>query len=400
MIYLNNAALGWPSAPGVSRSILRVMGAPPHFWGRSGARKGDPVEECRKTLADLLEVTDPSRIVLTHDATLALNTAILGLGIENDCRIVTTVAEHNSVLRPIHLLRQRYPGIEVTRIGLTPDGGLDVMQAADAMRRHPRLVALTHASNVTGRLMDVAPIFEMAKRVGAITLLDAAQTLGCIPLLPEAMHADLVAFTGHKWLHGPPGTAGLYVHPDVELNPIWVGGTGYRGDLPGQPREMPMRLEAGSLSAPAFAGLVTALRHHREMGEEFMKRAIDLSQRLRSELGNIPGVTLADPSLRGHRVPIVSLCMASLSPESLEGYLFKQYGILGRAGLHCAPLMHQSLGTFPNGAFRLSPSGFNTPSEIDTVIRAFHELSQNPASEESAGGGTLPARFPPEAEGK
>ena len=210
--------------------------------------------DCRRRIADLLGVPDPRRIVLTTSATHALNLAIHGLALHADAVVITTVTEHNSILRPLFLI-ERNRRIRIITIGLDATGGLDSVAFERALSERPSLVAINHASNVTGRINCVERLFAIAKDAGAVTLLDASQTLGQIPVLPLEIGADLVAFPGHKGLHGPAGTGALYVSPRVELEPMMVGGTGHFSESRSHPQDMPARLEAGTPNGPGLAGL-------------------------------------------------------------------------------------------------------------------------------------------------
>jgi selenocysteine lyase/cysteine desulfurase len=236
-------------------------------------------------------------------------------------------------------------------------------------------VALTHASNVTGRVFDVAPLFEAAKKAGALTLLDASQSLGAIQVQPVALHADLVAFTGHKALLGPTGTGGLYVEPGTELGQLIVGGTGARSDLLEHPLEMPQRLEAGTANLAGLAGLRAALGWLASNGDEHRAAVSRLARCLRTELASIKRVQLFDHRGEGERTGIVSFRIAGWDVEEAGMILGESFGVICRAGLHCAPLMHSSLGTRPEGTVRFSISGFNTEDEIDSAISAVRQLA-------------------------
>jgi len=372
-VYLNNAGGAWPLAPGVSQVVKEVLDAVPTPSGSSADRRPDVTFECRQRLAGMLKVADPSRIVLTQDATFALNVAIFGLGLNNDSSVICTVTEHNSALRPLYHLKRRYPGLRIIPIGLVPEGALDMVQAAAVLRERPTLLILNHASNVTGRINDVERLFQSAKAAGAFTLLDAAQTFGQIPCHAEGLQADLVAFTAHKCLHGPPGVGGLYVRPGLDLEPFCVGGTDVECDTLTQPAIMPVRLEAGSPSAATFAGLAQALEWQKRHGPEFARRARSLADLLRKALASVPGVDVVDVGGDLLRTPIVSFRLNGWKPDLLSQKLYKDFGVISKAGLHCAPLMHEALGTAPEGTVRFSVSGFNTESEIEVAVKAVYE---------------------------
>ena len=298
-MYLNNAATGWPRAPGVVEAVAEALSAPPAHPGRAAGRVADFRSECRARTAALLGVGDPTRIVLTTHATHALNLAIRGLDLPPGARVVTTVTEHNSVLRPLNHLRAER-GLRITIVGLDAGGAIDTAAFAAALAQQPALVAINHASNVTGHIADVGPLFARAKDAGATTLLDASQSLGHVPIQPDSLGADLIAFTGHKGLHGPPGVGGLYVAPHIELAQVYVGGTGVRSDLELHPAEMPTRLEAGTPNIPALAGFAAALRWHEVNAAQSRRRETELARRLRSGLRGVLGVEICGAG-RGRR---------------------------------------------------------------------------------------------------
>ncbi len=374
-IYLNAAATAWPRAPGVAEAVAAALKAMPTDSTRGG-RGFDPAQACRVRLAALLGGVSPERIALTTNATHALNLAIRGVPVLPGTSVVTSVTEHNSVLRPLHHLAVER-GIVVRAIGLDEQGGIDQVEWRAALEAQPVLAVLNHVSNVTGRVQDVAPFFSLAHKSGAVTLLDASQSFGSMPVHAEELHADLVAFTGHKSLHGPPGTGGLYVAPHLELSPLLVGGTGIRSDLPLHPPEMPMRLEAGTPSLPAISGLCAALKWVERRPAEFVRRAGGLLERLRQGLGDLPGVRLIGtqaaqgPDTHG----ICSFVIDGWSVAEAGFVLEESFGIRCRTGLHCAPLIHGAIGSAPEGTIRFSVTGFNTDEEIDRAIGAVGQLS-------------------------
>jgi len=372
LAYLNNAAEGWPRAPGVIEALAEAMAAAPESVGRSWQQDGDIVEQARRAVAEWLGVSDPHRIVFTGSATLALNLAIRGLPRERLRHIVTTVTEHNSVLRPVFAV-SRQSGARVSIVGLNEAGGLDEASYRRASEQAPTLVALNHVSNVTGQINPVERWLEMARRAGAWTLLDASQSVGYLTLEPEAWQVDLMVFGGQKGLHGPPGLGILYVRPGVELTPLYSGGTGVRSDLLEQPEEMPTRLEAGTANAPALAGLVAALRWHSRNQEGFRARAAEMARRLEDGLKNIPAVRCFAPGTP--RLGVISFRVERWEPAETTWVLQHSFGVASRGGLHCAPLMHQALGSFPEGTVRFSVSGFTQPDEIDRALEAVGRMA-------------------------
>lgn len=372
-IYMNNAASAWPLAPGVTEAMQLALQRPPEHPGRS-ASACNSLTACREGLARMLAVDDPSRIVLTTGSTHSLNLAILGLGLPAGAHVITTVTEHNSALRPLFHLRDIL-SLRLTIIGLDERGALDAAAYRRALEEEPALVVLNHASNVTGRVNDAADWFEQAHAADAATLLDASQTLGCIPVQPKTLNADLVAFTGHKGLRGPAGTGGLYVGEGVELQQVFVGGTGVRSDLLHHPPEMPTRLEAGTPSAAAFAGLAEAVQWAAAGMDE--RRRIDRQRAgdLREALRRVERVSLIDDDDSVERCSVLSFHLAGWSVEEAGYVLENSFGVVCRTGLHCAPLIHEPLGCGGEGTIRLSPSAMTTPEEVAATISAVERLA-------------------------
>jgi cysteine desulfurase family protein len=374
-IYLNNAAAGWPKAPGVAQAVRAALEAPPSEQGRGNAASRDYIEEARRGVARLLSVGDPHRIVFTLNATHALNIALRGLDLRRGSLVVTSAAEHNSVLRPLaHLRAERGIRLEIVPVGL--DGAVSVPAYQAALGLGPALVALTHASNVTGCVNDAAMLLGMAKAAGAVTLLDASQSVGYLSVAPCALAADLLAFPTHKGLHGPEGVGVLYAGESVKLKPLVTGGTGVRSDLELHPSEMPIRLEAGTSNTPGLAGLVAALNWHEKQGLTAIERAMANAAMLREALSGIAGVQLFGGTNDHTTTPIVSFRIEGLPVEECGFILRESFAIVARTGLHCAPLVHASIGSAPEGTVRFSPSGFNTDEEVEAAAQAVAEVAR------------------------
>jgi selenocysteine lyase/cysteine desulfurase len=286
------------------------------------------------------------------------------------------VTEHNAVLRPLrHLARRK--GTEIDLIGLTRAGELEEEAFQQALARKPDLVVLNHASNVTGRVLKVGQYFQWAREAGARTLLDASQTIGQIPVCPEPLTADLVAFPGHKYLLGPGGTGALYVSPRVELEQYLVGGTGSRSDLPLHPEEFPERLEAGTPNEPGLAGLAAALDWLEAEGAAVQQKCRTLSRQLRQGLEETPNVGLYGAGAFEENLGIFPIRLKDWDVEETGFVLAESFGIICRAGLHCAPLMARAIGCHPDGTVRLSLSGLNRDEEISRVLAALHAMSRS-----------------------
>ncbi|MGJ5820466.1 aminotransferase class V-fold PLP-dependent enzyme [Paludibaculum fermentans] len=371
--YLNNAAEGWPKAPGVIEAIADSLAAPCRESERDAGHTPGLVGTCRQRVAALLGTTDATRVLFTLNATHALNIAILGLPLREGSLVVTSSAAHNAVLRPLERLR-RGTGISLRIVRTNPAGGVDADDYAEALQCEPSLVVLGHRSNVTGHVEDIPVLFEQARAAGARTLLDAAQSVGHLDCRAGELHADMIAFSGHKGLHGPPGVGVLYVAPGLELDQTIVGGTGSRSDLPAHPPEMPTRLEAGTPNLTGLAGLEAALAWHEQRGAEHRQRERAIALALRDGLRGVPGLALIPDDDRGGG--IVSFRLEGWRPEELGHCLQESFGLICRSGLHCAPLIHQAMGTAPEGTVRFSVSGFTTEREIGETIDAVARVSR------------------------
>ena len=370
MIYLDNAATSFPKPEVVYTAMdrfLRQCGANP---GRGGYRLAlaaeQEIEETRRLLARMFGIRQPHRLVFTFNATHALNIALKGLLRPRD-HVITSSMEHNSVNRPLRALEAR--GVSVTRILCSPRGELDVDDVRRAITSRTRLIAITHASNVTGTLLPVAELGSLARDHDLLLLVDAAQTAGVYPIDVEELQIDLLAFPGHKGLLGPPGTGGLYIGPRAHPEPLMEGGTGSHSDSDRQPPELPRRHESGTLNFAGLAGLGAAVRFIGESGLDCIrKHHVALTTRLAEGLREIPGVRVYGPSEPEQGVGVLSFTVSAWEPLDLAAVLDESFDIACRAGLHCAPHAHRTLGTYPQGTVRFSPGFFNTLQEMDTVV--------------------------------
>jgi len=374
-LFLDNAATSFPKPDSVYRAMdaaMREIGVAP---GRGGYRQSLAaariVFETRSALARFFGVTDSSRLIFTHSATESLNIAVHGLLQAGD-HVVSTTVEHNALLRPLHLVRGR--GVEVSFVQADREGVVSERDIARAMRPNTRLVALAHCSNVTGTLQPIAEIARTARAGGALLLLDAAQSAGYFPLDMEALGIDLLAAPGHKGLYGPSGTGILAVAAGLRLEPLLVGGTGGNASSPEQPEEMPERFESGTTNTPALAGLKAGLDFLLETGMESVRaKGKLLVGQLLEGLRGTPGVTVYGPA-RGERGAAVSFNVEGHDPATLGFLLDNRYDIAVRAGLHCAPDVHRTIGTYPEGTVRVSPGFFNSEQDIAFFLKAVREL--------------------------
>jgi cysteine desulfurase family protein len=386
MIYFDNAATSWPKPPTMSAAIddqvQRAGGNPGRAAHRMSIAAAQVVADARGAVATLFNVSDPSRIVFTSNATHALNVALLGL-LEPGDHVVTTSVEHNSVMRPLRHLESS--GVDVTVVACGRDGTLDADSVQRAFRPKTRLLAMTHASNVIGTLLPVSEMAALARTRGVLSLVDASQTAGAAPIDVEAMGIDLLAFTGHKALLGPTGTGGLYVRDGVRLNPLMRGGTGSDSAHERQPDFMPDLHESGTVNVMGLAGLAASVRFLLDIGLDAVRtHEQTLMARLLSAVAEIPGITIYGTSDAARRCGTVSFNIAGATPSEVALILDESFAIMARAGLHCAPAAHRTLGTFPAGSVRFSVGWFNTTAEVDVAIDALRHIARWAEAEATA----------------
>ena len=377
MIYLDNAATTLHKPPQVMDAVVRAMTA---MGNAARGAHGGALEAARTVyntrvkLARLFGCPRPDHVIFTANSTEALNIAISGLIRPGD-HVITTDCEHNSVLRPLYRLEEGGAALDVVpadRLGRVAYEDLEAL-----LRPDTRAVVCTHASNLTGNVLDIARIGEMARRRGALLIVDASQTAGALPIDMESMGIDVLCFTGHKGLMGPQGTGGLCVRPGVEIEPWKVGGSGVHSYDRRQPREYPTRLEAGTLNGHGIAGLSAALDFLQEVGLEAIEaKEHALMDRFYQAVSAMDGVTVYGDFSQARRSAIVSLNIRDYDSAAVSDELSETYGIATRPGAHCAPRMHQALGTTDRGAVRFSFSWFNTQDEVDEAIRAVGQLAE------------------------
>ncbi len=379
MIYLDNAATSWPKPPEVTQAVVRFMeqvgGNPGRAGHRLAVESGRIVYAARQAIADLFNFRDPMRVVLGANVTEALNLALHGLLRPGD-HVVTSSMEHNSVMRPLRTLEAQ--GVAVTVVVCSPDGALDPCQIEAAIRDNTTMIVLNHASNVVGTLLPVAQVGLIARRHGLLFLVDAAQTAGACALDMEGAAIDLLAFTGHKSLYGPMGTGGLIVGPrvDVEhLRPLKQGGTGSRSEFEAQPAFLPDMCESGTPNVVGLAGLVAGVGWVRERGVEAIRaHEVSLTQRLIDGLLAIPGVRVYGSLVAERQTATVSFGIEGMEPSEAGLRLDEGHGIMCRAGLHCSPAAHRTIGTFPVGTVRFGLAAMNTTDEVDAALVAVRRL--------------------------
>lgn len=369
MIYLNNAATSWPKPSCVGEAIKNSLDELPHSAHRSGFDE-DENNNCRSLIAKLLKIDNQDNIVYTSNATLAINLAIQGYPFDKGDKILTTCAEHNSVLRPLYYLNIN-KNIEYEILDVNKEGRIDINAWEEKIKEiGPKMVIFTHASNVTGAINDAKELSRIAKKYNCVVLLDASQTIGLIDVYPKQWNIDMVAFTGHKYLLGPQGTGGLYVSSNIRLNPIIQGGTGSYSNEEEMPVKLPLRLEAGTPNDLSFKGLEAAIMW--SFQNPINKNKIDyLLGKIKKELKKM-NIDVIDVS--GETTPVISFIVDGYDANEIGEMLQMGFDITCRSGLHCAPLIHKFLKTSPNGTVRISLSRFTTEKDIDYFIYALKEI--------------------------
>ena len=378
MIYLDNAATTMRKPQEVIDAITAAMcsmGNAGRGVNEASLGAARTVYDTREKLAAFFGAEDARQIVFTMNSTESLNIAIKGILNPGD-HVISTVLEHNSVLRPLYEMEKK--GVEVTFLNSDEKGTLDYADFEKAIKENTKAIVCTHGSNLTGNYIPLQPIGDMAKEHGVLFVVDASQTAGIFPIDVQKMHIDVLCFTGHKGLLGPQGTGGIYVREGLEVRPLKVGGSGVQTYNKKHPVQMPTALEAGTLNGHGIAGLHAAMDYLERTGVDAIRaREQDLMWRFYNGVKDVPGVTIYGDFDTKERCAIVTLNIGDYDSAEVSDELLTEYGISTRPGGHCAPLMHEALGTVEQGAVRFSFSHYNTDEEVDTAIRAIHELAED-----------------------
>ena len=376
MIYLDNAATTLHKPEAVKKAVAEAF----DVMGNAGRGASAPALDAsriiygtREKLARFFHAENANRIVFTANSTESLNIAVKGLISPGD-HVITTVLEHNSVLRPLYECREN--GAEITVLGCDEKGNISYEEMESAVRADTKAVICTHASNLTGNMIDLRRVGAIAREKGILFIVDASQTAGVYPIDVQRLGIDVLCFTGHKSLLGPQGTGGMYVRTGVEIRPLLSGGSGVDTYNPHHPAVMPTALEAGTLNGHGIAGLGAAVSYLEETGlDSVREKELSLMWRFYEGVSRIPAVKIYGDFETGRRCPIVSLNIVDYDSSEVSDELNIGYGIVTRPGAHCAPLMHRALGTVSQGAVRFSFSHFNTEEEIDFAVKAVEELT-------------------------
>lgn len=377
-IYFDNAATSWPKPGTVNMAMLDFMirtGASP---GRSGhalaIEAGRILFQAREELGLLFNNPDTERIIFTLNCTAAINMALKSLLHEGD-RAITTSMEHNSVMRTLNFLKEN-SGVKVEAVSCFKTGTVNLEELEKCLKNGAKLVILSMASNVTGTVQPVRHIGRMCREQGVLFMVDSAQAAGIVPLSMKDDFIDIIAFSGHKGLFGPQGTGGLCFGKNVRISPFVHGGTGSKSDSAYQPDFYPDALESGTPNTPGIAGLLAGLRFIAETGIERVREYETLlDKRLYQGLEAISTVELHGIDETLERVSVVSFTVRGQASSETALLLEREAGVMCRAGLHCAPEAHKTIGTFPDGTVRLSPGFFNTVEEVDFVVSAVEKFA-------------------------
>lgn len=377
MIYMDNAATTMRKPPQVIDAVVAAMNS----MGNAGRGAHEAsldasriIFDTRDKLCQLFHGTDPKQIVFTCNSTEALNIAIKGV-IEPGDHVITTVLEHNSVLRPLYELQEQ--GVSLSFVSSDREGKIAYEEFERLIGPKTRAIVCTNGSNLTGNYVDIARVGQIAKEHGLLFIVDASQTAGVFPIDVQEMNIDILCFTGHKGLLGPQGTGGLYVREGLAVRPLKSGGSGVQTYLKKHPAEMPTALEAGTLNGHGIAGLNAAVTYLLETGIDTIRsQEQKFMKQFYLGVKDIPGVKIYGDFSDYDRCAIVTLNIGDYDSSEVSDELLMEYGISTRPGAHCAPLMHEALGTKEQGAVRFSFSHYNTEEEIETAIRAIRELAE------------------------
>ncbi|WP_319200368.1 aminotransferase class V-fold PLP-dependent enzyme [uncultured Ilyobacter sp.] len=377
MSYFDNAATSYPKPDEVYSVLIETMrnkgGNPGRGSHRMAIEAFRAVYETRVKLAKLFNIDDPLRIAFTQNATMSLNFAIKGV-LEKGDHVITTSLEHNSVLRPLFSMEEQKK-IDLTIVEADYQGLISLDDIEKSIQENTKAIVITHASNLTGTIIPIEKIGEIAKKHGILLIVDASQSAGILEINVNKMNIDILCFTGHKSLFGPQGTGGIYLRKGVEIKPLMEGGSGSHSKLKRQPQEMPDLLECGTLNAPGIAALGAGVDFILKIGmENIRKHEDEITEVFIKGVKGIEGVRVYGPET-GKRTPVVALNIGDIDPAELSALLDEEYDIAVRPGMHCAPLAHRSIGTYETGAVRFSFGYFNTAKEVSEAIEAIKEIA-------------------------
>jgi len=378
-IYLDNAATSYPKPDCVLKAMRDYFEKIGVNAGRSAYQRSQQasrlVFETRESVANLIGVKDSSRIIFTQNATESLNLAILGLPFKEGDSIITSSIEHNSVMRPLRYL-EKTKKLKINVIRCSSTGQLNLNDLRSKITKKTRLIVVNHASNVIGTILPIKEIGEIARANNIPLLVDAAQSIGYLPIDVNENCINLLAFSGHKKLLGPQGIGCLYIKEGIELRPLKFGGTGSNSEADTQPDFLPDKYESGTLNLPGIAGLEAGIGYVLNRGIKSIRHHIqNLTNMLIEQLGKIDNITVYGTKDAELQVGVVSININGKDPSEVGDMLDKKYNIAVRVGLHCSPHTHRTIETFPKGTVRISPGLFNTNEDIDKLCEALCQLT-------------------------
>lgn len=377
-IYFDNGSTSYPKPPAVAEAVQRLLTGGAFNINRGnyeGAYKvADTVLETREQLAELFHAESSRQVIFTPGITHSLNYFIRGFLKPGD-HVLVTGMEHNAVMRPLHEMEKR--GVSYETIYTDEEGNVSLEDMERKIRPETKAVIVLHASNVCGTIVPIEEMGKICRERQIYFVVDSAQSAGTIPVDMQAACIDLLTFTGHKGLLGPQGIGGFLISSalDREMTPYIMGGTGSQSDNLEMPETLPDKYESGTLNLPGIIGLHASLSYIKEQGiHNIHHRKMELTSYFLEQVREFPWIHIAGKKGTDGRVAVVSLDFAGMDNAEVAFELEQNYGIMTRVGLHCAPMAHRALGTYPRGTVRFAFSAFNTKEEIDECIRAFKEL--------------------------
>ncbi|MDD4089819.1 MAG: aminotransferase class V-fold PLP-dependent enzyme [Tissierellia bacterium] len=376
-VYLDNGATSYPKAPGVAESMAEYIlnvGTNVNRGAYSSSFKAEnTVYETRELLCELFRFNKPENVIFTKNITESINVLLKGLLKENDHAVVSSM-EHNAVMRPLNKLNK----VEYTKVLCNEKGELNIEDVEKAIKDNTKAIIMTHASNVCGTVLDLEKVGQLCKKHNLFFIIDSAQTAGFQDIYFQKLNADAIGFTGHKSLLGPQGIGGFIVNDRInnEMTSFIEGGTGSLSDTEIQPDYMPDKFEAGTLNIPGIYGLNASLKYLLKNGvKSIREKEIYLLSRFIDGILNIENIKLIGKTTTLDRTGILSIDFINNDNGIVSYELSKEYGIMTRSGMHCAPSAHKTLGTFPKGTVRFSVSHFTTMEEIDYAIDCINKIA-------------------------
>ena len=374
MIYLDNAATSWPKPETVYQEVenaLRMGGNPGRGVNTTSLSASRILFEARRELAGFFNAPKPERIIFTQNATEGLNLILQGVLSVGEHVLISSI-EHNAVVRPLESLKEQ--GIDYSLIPCDETGLIDIALMENLIKQNTKLIVLTHASNVLGTIQPIQEMGAIAKKHGINFMVDASQTAGVLPIDVQNMNIDFLAFTGHKGLLGPQGTGGVYIREELQVRPLFQGGTGNHSASLTQPTILPEGLESGTRNLPGIAGLLAGVRYCQTHQEDIRAHELRLMARLISYFKQQPKINYYGPRKAEDRVGLISFNIEGFSADTVGILLDRTYGIISRTGLHCSPMAHRVSKTIETGSLRVSVGAFTTEDDLESLIQALDSI--------------------------